>query len=168
LGRNGGRIRHGLQTAEDWTFPSIFCFGGPGRTDILQCDAAAMISPAMFRDLELPQIRQHCRAMDHTMFHLDGIECVDKLDDLLAIEELDAIEWSPDPKSGDSADPRWHELYRRFLRAGKSLQIINLKIEHLAPLLDATGTDGVYLLVEFDTTETAEELARIIAHYRRS
>jgi len=41
------------------------------------------------------------------------------------------------------------------------------KIEHVVPLPDATGIEGVYLLVEFDTTEQAEELAGIVARYRR-
>jgi 5-methyltetrahydrofolate--homocysteine methyltransferase len=75
------------RTAEGWTFHSSFRFGGPGKTDKLQCDLAAMISPAMFRQFVVPHLREHCRHMDHTMFHLDGSECLDKLDDLLAIME---------------------------------------------------------------------------------
>jgi len=154
------------RTNEDWTFFSSFRFGGPGKTDILQSDIAAMISPATFREFEIPHLRAHCRYMDHTMFHVDGIECLDKLDDLLAIDELDALEWSPDPKSGGTAHPRWLPLYHRILEAGKSLQLINLQIQQVAPLLDEIGTQGVFLLVEISTREDAEELTNIVARYR--
>lgn len=153
-------------TADGWTFHSSFRFGGPGRTDKIQCDLAAMISPAMFREFVMPHVREHCRAMDHTMFHLDGSECLDKLDDLLAIEELDAIEWSPDPKSGGSEHPRWHELFGRIRAAGKSVQAINLEVSQVAPLLDAVGPEGMFLLVMPRNLEEADELERITARYR--
>lgn len=154
------------QTREDWTFNSSFRFGGPGKTDVLQCDMAALISPALFHEFALPHLRAHCQHLDNAMYHLDGIECIDKLDDLLAIEELNAIEWSPDPKSGGTAHPRWLPLYRRILEAGKSLQLINLQIQQVAPLLDKIGTQGVFLLVEISTIQDAEALTNIVARFR--
>lgn len=99
--------------------------------------------------------------------HDDRIRArVHRTDDLLAIEELDAIEWSPDPNSGGCEHPRWHELYRRIRDAGKSLQAINLAVQHVAPLLDAVGTEGMYLLVVLPDLHAAEELEKIVARYR--
>ena len=39
--------------------------------------------------------REQCRWLDHSLYHLDGTQALHQLPALLAIEELDAIEWTP-------------------------------------------------------------------------
>ncbi len=43
---------------------------------------------------------------------------------LLAIEPLDAIEWTPQAGIEPGGNRRWHDLYRRILAAGKSVQVL--------------------------------------------
>jgi hypothetical protein len=101
------------------------------------------------------------------MFHVDGAQALIHLDLLLQIEDLDAIEFTPDPKSPGGGDPHWYELYRRILGAGKSVWVANLSKQQVIPLLDAIGGRGVYLSVNGIDEAAGEELARAIEPYRK-
>jgi hypothetical protein len=147
------------------------CFGyfmlyGAGRTGLCQCDTAAMFSPQMFGEFVIPYLREQCAFLDHSMFHIDGAQCLIHLDLLLQVDDLDAIEYTPDPKSPGGGDPHWYELYRRILRAGKSLWVANLAKSQVLPLLDAIGGAGVYVSVNNINVADAEDLAAKIEPYR--
>jgi hypothetical protein len=63
-------------------------------------------------------------------------------------------------------------LYRRILKAGKSVWAANLDAQEVLPLLDAIGPKGVYLTVitaggQPITARQMEELAERIEPYRR-
>jgi len=149
---------------------SAFCafkIWGPGKTAKVQCDIAAMMSPAMFRELVVPSLTEQCEWLDHSIFHLDGSQCLCHLDALLEIEALDAIEWTPDPKVPSGGNLYWRDLYRRILAAGKSVQLCGVKREEVIPMLDAIGGKGVYVLTNFETEAQVAELNQKVAPYRK-
>jgi len=74
---------------------SAFRIWGPGKTAKVQCDFSAMISPAMFEEFVVPYLRIQCSRLDYSVYHLDGTDCIRHLGLLLKIEELDAIQWTP-------------------------------------------------------------------------
>ena len=140
-----------------------FHLWGPGRTAKVQCDALAMISPAMFDEFVRPALAEQCEWLDHAMFHLDGTQAVPHLASLLAIPGLDAIEFTPQAGVESGGHERWWPLYRRILAAGKSVQVVAVKPAEVAPLLDAIGTRGVYLHVDGITdTATLRELETLV------
>jgi hypothetical protein len=139
---------------------------GPGKTAKVQCDASTMFSPQMFRKFVVPCLREQCAYLDHSMYHLDGSEEFRHLDALLEIEELDAIEWTPNANLPLGGDPRWYELYRRILDAGKSLQAYLVWPGEIVPLLDAIGPRGLYILGLFRSQAEVETVAREIESYR--
>jgi hypothetical protein len=143
-----------------------FRIWGPGKTVKVQCDASAMFSPDMFAQFVVPALSAQCEWLDYSMFHLDGEHCIRHLDALLAIDALDAIEWTPNPKVPSGGDPAWYGMYRRILDAGKSVQAIGVKPEELLPLLDAVGGKGMYVMTTFESEAHAEELARQVEPYR--
>lgn len=147
------------------------CFGyfmlwGPGKVGLCQCDTAAMFSAEMFGEYVIPYLREQCAYLDRSMFHIDGSQCLIHLDQLLEIEDLDAIEYTPDPKVPGGGDPKWYELYRQILRAGKSVWVANLRKEQVLPLLDAIGGKGVYVSVNGLSKSDAESLADSLVQYR--
>ncbi len=143
-----------------------FCLWGPGKTAKVQCDAAAMFSPGMFRQFVVPALAEQCAWLDHSMFHLDGTQCVDKLDALLEIGALDAVEWTPQSGIEGGGDPRWFDIYRRILAAGKSVQAIGVKLDELKPLLDAVGPKGMYIMMWPQSMAESEQALDIATEYR--
>jgi len=139
---------------------------GPGKTAKVQCDASTMFSPEMFRKFVVPLLREQCAYLDHSMYHLDGCEELRHLEALLEIEELDAIEWTPNANLPLGGDPRWYDLYRRILDAGKSVQAYLVWPREIVPLLDAVGPRGVYILGLFRDQAEAEAVAKEIEPYR--
>jgi len=138
---------------------------GPGKTATLQCDASAMFSPEMFKDLVVPSLREQCKWLDHSMYHLDGTQAVCHLESLLAIPELDAIQWTPQAGQPGPGDKCWYELYKHILKGGKSIQVNGADKAEVTPLLDAIGTKGVYLFIDNVNTEKDAEV--LIKKYYR-
>ncbi len=94
---------------------------GPGKTAKIQCDFAALLSPAHFDDLILPSLRRQCREIPNTLFHLDGPECLVHVDSLMTIDELDALQWTPGARNPGAGDECWFGLYEKVFKAGKGL-----------------------------------------------
>jgi hypothetical protein len=142
-----------------------FVLWGPGRTAKLQCDAAAMFSPRVFQRMIVPALTEQCRWLDYSLFHLDGTQAIGHLDHLLAIDELDAIEWTPQSGLEAGEHPRWWEMYRRIKAAGKCVQVMVHDPAGIPALLDAIGPEGVYLVNWLADEAAAERVARLVAPY---
>lgn len=146
---------------------SPFCLWAPGKVAKVQCDAAAMISPAMFDEFVVPALREQCEWLDYSMFHLDGTQAIVHLDSLLSIDALDAIEWTPQAGRAGGGSPEWYDLYRRITEAGKSIQAVSVAPGEVIPLLDAVGADGLYMLLRELDRPTADELEATLKPYRK-
>ena len=142
-----------------------FYIWGPGKVAKLQCDSSAMFSPGMYKRFVVPALTAQCGWLDHSLYHLDGTQAMLHLDALLAIEPLDAIEWTPQAGIETGGHKRWHDLYRRILGAGKSVQIVNVELDEVLPLLDAIGSKGVYLLIQFKHEREAEQVLKLVEPY---
>lgn len=151
---------------------SAFRVWGPGRTAKVQCDASCMISPRMFDEFVVPYLSAQCDWLDYSLYHLDGEDALQHLDSLLAIESLDAIEWTPVGASGQvkgkptGGSPRWYDLYRRIKRGGKSVQAVGVKPEEVVPLIDAVGPEGLFVTVSAPDEAAAEKLLDEARKYR--
>ncbi len=142
-----------------------FYIWGPGKTAKLQCDVSAMFSPKMYRRFVVPALTAQCEWLDHSLYHLDGTQAMIHLDALLQIAPLDAIEWTPQAGIETGGNQRWYDLYRRILAAGKSVQVVNVELDEVLPLLDAIGPHGVYLLIQFKDEREADRLLERVANY---
>ena len=65
----------------------------PGPTYMLQSDFSYMISPNMFREFVLPDLKACCDHLEYAFYHLDGVGELPHLDDMLAIPNLHGIQW---------------------------------------------------------------------------
>jgi hypothetical protein len=159
------RIYDLIKLADGSSAFGAFYIWGPGKVAKLQCDASAMFSPRMYKRFVVPALTTQCAWLDHSLYHLDGTQAMVHLDSLLAIEALDAIEWTPQAGIETGGHKRWHELYRRILAAGKSVQVVNVELDEVLPLLDAIGSKGVYLLIQFKNEAEAEQALKLAAPY---
>ena len=137
-----------------------FAIWGPGKVAKVQCDFSCMISAEMYREFVVPPLREQCRWLDHSLYHLDGTQALHQLPALLAIEELDAIEWTPQAGIEGGGDPRWYDLYRQIKAAGKCVQAIGVKPTEVEPLIEAVGPEGLYILTWAQDETVARQLLR--------
>lgn len=145
---------------------SMFRIWGPGKTAKVQCDASAMISPEMFGEFVIPPLREQCQWLDWSMFHLDGTQCLQHLDQLLAIEALDAIQWTPQAGTEPNGSKAWHPVYRKILDGGKSVQAMIIDAKYVLPLLDAVGGRGMFIIALADNEREAGELLAAAERHR--
>ncbi len=145
---------------------SSFALWGDGRTFVVTLDPVAMISPAMFQEFVLPPLVEQVNWLDHCMLHVDGPDALRHLDAILAVERLQAVQWSPGAGQPTGGDPKWYDLYRRIKAAGKAVQAIEVKPGEVVPLLDKVGPEGMYITAFCSDVAQAEALLRDVEPYR--
>lgn len=89
---------------------------------ILQCDFCYMISPKMFSRFVLPTLQEDARRLTNTIYHLDGIGELPHLDQILAIPELNAVQWVYG--TGQPGPYAWLDVFQKILNAGKQIMVI--------------------------------------------
>jgi corrinoid protein of di/trimethylamine methyltransferase len=142
-----------------------FCYfssWAPGKMTKLQSDISTMISEDDYRRFVQPFIREQCQRIPFTLYHLDGVGAMHHLPALLEIEELNAIQWTPGVGQPQGGNPKWYDLYRRILDAGKSVMCCWVTLPELRPLLDAIGTEGVHIEMDFHNEEEVDEALHIV------
>jgi hypothetical protein len=136
-----------------------FQLWGSGKTAKVQCDIAALMSPADFAEFVLPPLADQCDWLDFSMFHVDGSQCIPIIDHLLEIDSLNAIEFTPEPRVPGGGSPHWYELYRRIIDAGKGVQAVGVRLDEVEPLLDAVGGRGMFIIGPGAPTEAEARAA---------
>ena len=147
-----------------------FCYfsaWAPGKMAKLQSDISTMISVDDYRRFVQPFIRQQCQRLDYTLYHLDGVGATHHLPALLEIEELNAIQWTPGVGEPQGGSPKWYDLYKKILSAGKSIMVCWVTLDELRPLLDNIGCDGVHIEMDFHNEDEVEQAMRIVEEYRK-
>jgi hypothetical protein len=150
------------QLRDPWGGTAWHAFGiwGPGKTAKVQCDACCMISPAMFRRFVQPALAEQCAWLDNALYHLDGTQALPQLDNLLSIQSLKAIEWTPQDGLPGGGSPLWYDLYRRIRKGGKAVQAIGVAPHEVEPLLDAVGPEGLFIMTWASSEAEARDLLR--------
>lgn len=90
-----------------------------GRCNTIQCDFAALIGPEHFRELAAPDLRAEAEYLDRCIYHWDGPTALCHMDDLMAIEEIDCIQWVPG--AGNPPLVEWLDLLEEVQKRGKSV-----------------------------------------------
>ena len=148
-----------------------FCYfssWAPGKMSKLQSDISTMISQDDYRRFVQPYIREQCQRIPYTLYHLDGVGAMHHLPALLEIDELNAIQWTPGVGEPQGGSPKWYDLYRRILSAGKSIMACWVTLDELRPLLDAIGSDGVHIEMDFHTEADVDQALTIVDEYRHA
>jgi hypothetical protein len=92
-----------------------------GKYATIQCDFICMVSPDIACTYILPALEEEASFLDHCIYHLDGPGALVHLDNLLAIQDIDAIQWV----SGAGQKPmhEWTDVFKKCQKAGKKLII---------------------------------------------
>ena len=128
----------------------------------LQSDVSCLISKAMFDDYFLPFIVEQARRIDRTIYHLDGPDAIRHLDSLLAVKEIDAIQWVQGAGAGRMTE--WIDLLKRIQDGGK-LVWAACDPDEVVPL--ARALDPARLLLVTSTASQTEADRLLIDLERR-
>ena len=126
-------------------------------------DFSCMISPGMFDEFFLPGLTEECRALEASVYHLDGPDALRHLDSLLGIRELNAIQWVYGAGHGRSSD--WLPVYKRCQAAGKGLQL-NLEAGEIDLFMEQLRPEGLYISTWVGSREEGDALLRKVSRWR--
>lgn len=131
----------------------------PGRHDQMACDFSAILSPRMFIEFAVPEIKRYLEWNEFATYHWDGPDAVKHLGTILALEDIDVIQWTPGAGQARTSSPRWMPLYKRIQAAGKGLYLL-ADIDEVETLLTELSSRGLYIKTSADSEEEAKDLLR--------
>jgi hypothetical protein len=140
---------------------SVTWMGVPsyGKMHIPSCDFAAMISKRHFEEFCLPVLVDEVKPMTHNVFHLDGKGVAKHLDYVLAVPEINAIQWVQG--MGDDAPiMQWLPLIKRIQAAGKSV-MVDLQLAELEEFIENADRKGLMLCIAADEAIQPDVIKRV-------
>ncbi len=128
--------------------PSVTWMGIPsfGRMHIPSCDFSTMISPEQFEEFILPIIKNEVKSMTHNIFHLDGKGVANHVDYILAMPEINAIQWVQGV-GDDLPIMQWVPFIKKIQAAGKSV-VVDLHISELDSFMKEVNPKGILLCID--------------------
>jgi hypothetical protein len=139
-----------------------FGFWSPGKTYAAQNDFSYMISPKMFRELFLPMIEKQTRFLDHTVYHVDGIEAFAHVPALCELPRLQAIQILPG--AGKPSPLHYLDTLKAVQRAGKNLQIW-IAPEEVQAAIEQLSARGLFISTWARTETEARDLLKNAARW---
>ncbi len=136
-----------------------------GRYYIPSNDFSCMISPAMFEEYFLPGIAEECAFYDRSIYHLDGPGALRHLPALLALKDLDAVQWVPG--AGNEGFARWVKVYQQ-IQAGGKIAHVYLDVSDLPLCFETLRPEGMYFagISGVRDEETAKTVVERIARWK--
>ncbi len=129
----------------------------PGKMYMLQSDFSYMISPRMFEEFVRPDLVRCCEMLDYPFYHLDGPGQLPHLSYLLSIEKLKGIQWVPG--TGNPPPPKWSEVLKKIIDAGKLVQCF-VTVKEALEILDQFPGEHFSLTVS-DSNPDPGDLKRL-------
>ena len=108
---------------------------------VLQNDFSAMISTDMYDEYYLPILKEECKFIPRTIYHLDGPGAVRHLDSILTVPELDGVQWING--AGAPGLNQWPDIYKKIHNAGKLCQVFingSEELHYIDYIVDLLGT----------------------------
>ena len=127
-----------------------------GRYAVIQCDFMCMVSPDVVREFIRPALEEEAAYLDHCIFHLDGPGALRHIDEILSIDDIDAVQWV----SGDGQRPmhEWLDVLKKIQASGKGLQIYGVNPEQVKLLHKELSPAGVVYCVNSNDKLEVERL----------
>lgn len=125
-----------------------------GKYYIPSNDFSIMISKKMYDEVFLPGLIEECRFLKRTIYHLDGPGALRHLDSILAIRELNALQFVPG--EGNNQFARWVHVYQKAQAARKGIQV-GCTISELPYVSETLSPRGLYLIISGASTRAEAE-----------
>lgn len=123
---------------------------------IIQCDFSYMIGNPMFKEFVKETLREDTMRLTHSIYHLDGIGQLNHLDDILALNNLSAVQWVYG--DGQPSAIHWLDVYRKIAASGKGMMICGNTSDYLEVLHALHGTPYAKLEINNSERNTVRQL----------
>ena len=130
----------------------------PGLHSQLQADISVMISPELYKEFIVPELASQSAFLDYSLYHLDGNEQIRHLDLLLALEHIQIIQWTS--VAGQPSPIHFLDVFKKIQKSGKALLIRLDDVQLVEPLLQQLSSKGLYLVVEAESQEIAQDIIK--------
>ena len=143
---------------------TVFQIFGSGKTQKLQCDFSAMLSPDYFRTFVLDSLKQTAGKYDNVLYHLDGPDAIKHMDALMEVDGISALQWTSGDHGPDGTLEDWDVIYDKARAAGKQLWVkvysgeFDDWIRNTERIVKKYGSKGLYLFFNDMPLKQAEEL----------
>jgi hypothetical protein len=132
-------------------------FWSEGKFATIQCDFLALLSPELSRKYVIPALEEEAAFLDHCVYHLDGPGCLPHLDDILAIKDIDVIQWVPG--AGKPPMHEWLDVLQKCQAAGKGLQMYNVyDLDTVKKISRALRPEKLMYYLEVGTNDEAHRV----------
>ncbi|MBT6147801.1 MAG: hypothetical protein HN712_19265 [Gemmatimonadetes bacterium] len=137
-----------------------------GKTAAVQCDFSVFLGNDMWREFVLPGIEEEVSYLDRCFYHLDGLQQLNHLDDLLALPRLDGVQFVPGTGQPEMFWRHWRDVLKKILAAGKKVIVYgNMDLEAVKDVHRDLGAEGVIYEI-FGATR--DEIDAILMWLRRN
>lgn len=145
--------------------PSLNWLGIPttGKSHVPSCDFSSLISEEDFIKFNLTLLQEEVKKMDYNIFHLDGPGVARHIDPILAISEIDAIQWVQGEGNNKPIE-RWKPLIRKIQSAGKSVVVI-LQPDELTGFMSDMKPEGILLCIPYSGEEYEQYMLKLISKW---
>lgn len=132
-----------------------------GKFAVIQCDYSCLISPEQVREFVIPAIEEEASFLDYNVYHFDGKDALGHLDDILAIKDIDVIQWVPG--DGQPRSIEWMDLLKNIQSSGKGLWIYDWTYDEIISNFKNLKPEGLVFSVGAATEDEAKRLVENVA-----
>jgi len=134
-----------------------FGLWSPGKFYATQNDFSYMISPRTYERVFLPALREQLAFLDHSIYHVDGIQSFAHVDLLCLQERLDGLQILPG--AGKPSPLHYMAVLKKVQAAGKNLHI-SISADEVRPALTELSARGLFIATSCRTEAEARKLLR--------
>jgi hypothetical protein len=149
-----GRVYERLQPAAQGS-TCWFSLWSPGKFYAAQNDFSFNVGPEMFRELFLPVIRRQTEYLDHSVYHVDGVDAFRHVPALCELPRLQAIQILPG--AGKPSPLHYLDVLRQVQAAGKNLHI-SIPAAEVRQALELLSARGLFIQTSCPTEAEARQL----------
>jgi hypothetical protein len=131
--------------------------------NVVSSDFSGMIGPKDYERFVAPHIQAEIDFLDHSIYHVDGVDALKHLDRILAFKGLTGVEWVPG--AGKPPMREWIHILKRIQDAGKVIEV-SVEEADIKPLCDNLDPRGLLMSLFVMTKTKADRLARFVQGYK--
>ena len=132
----------------------------PGKMYTVQNDFSCLVSAPMYREFFLDELVKEINYLDASIYHLDGVECLQHLDILLEIPNLNAIQWVRGARYDNQPIEMWFPLYQKMQAAKKAITVYPRPHE-VQSVLDNLKPEGLFIQTGAKDVEEAQTILKM-------